>query len=119
MATNTHILLHHPKDRRVDVPCTKNISPHTEILYPLRRKASSLVIKKCLSRKSLLKLMDDHSGEEITCLNGVIWITQTGNPEDIFLCNGETFAINQKGTILIQGMVETRLKIRSIREDES
>jgi len=44
----------------------------------------------------------------------MVWITQSGNPEDIIVCAGESFTITQNGTILIEGLVETRLKITSL-----
>jgi Protein of unknown function (DUF2917) len=115
MTTNTHILWRRPKGQQFgDTPCSETIEPATKTLFPLRGKYKSLVIEKCLPMKSLLQLPGDHRGEKISCLNGVIWITQSGNPEDILLCAGGSFTITQKGTILIQGLVETRLKIISL-----
>jgi hypothetical protein len=61
----------------------------------------------------MLLLVGDHSGERIACLNGLIWITQSGNPEDFLICAGESFSITQKGITLIEGLAETRLKIIS------
>jgi len=98
----------------LDVPCPETVNPGTETLSPLRGRDSSLGIDRCLPKKSLLHLVGDHRGERIACLNGVVWITQSGNPEDIVVCAGETFAITQKGTILIEGLVETHLKITRV-----
>ena len=97
----------------LDAPCSVSIDPDVETLFPLRGKNRSLIIEKCIPKKSLLKLVGDHRGERISFLNGVVWITQSGNSEDIIACAGETFTITQKGTILIEGLVETRLKITS------
>jgi hypothetical protein len=115
MTTNTHVLWRHPNGQQhVDAPCSETADPVTETLYPLRGRDRSLVIEKCLPKKSLLQLVGDHSGEMISCLNGVIWITQSGNPEDFLVCAGESFTITQKGVILIEGLVEARLKITSL-----
>jgi hypothetical protein len=94
-----------------NTPCTENNSYRTEILYPLSRKVNYSSVEKCLSQNSLLHLKGDHSGERLTSVNGVIWVTQSNNPKDIFLCTGESLDITQKGTLLIQAMDETRLKI--------
>jgi len=115
MSTNIHILWRHPRGQQlVDAPCSETVDPGTETLYPLRGKGRSLVIERCLPKKSLIQLVGDHSGERISCLNGMVWITQSGNPEDIIVCAGESFTITQNGTILIEGLVETRLKITSL-----
>ena len=116
MTTNTQILWHHSNEQQhVDAPCSETVDQGTETLYPLRGKDKSLVIEKCLPKKSLLRLVGDHSGERISCLNGLVWITQSGNPEDIFVCAGESFIITQKGALLIEGLVETRLKMTGLR----
>jgi hypothetical protein len=115
MTTNTHILWRRPKSQQYgDSPCAETIEPATKTLFPLRGTHKSLAIEKCLPMKSMLQLPGDHRGERISCLSGVIWITQSGNPEDILLYAGRSFTITQKGTILMQGLTETRLKIISL-----
>ena len=119
MTTNTHILWRHPKGQpHAGAPCPESIVPDTEMLYPLRGKVKPLDIEKWLIKNSLLKLVGDHSEERITCLSGVVWITQPGDLEDIVLSTGEAFTITQKGTILIEGLAESRLKItgRSVKK---
>ena len=115
MTTSTHTLWRHLKAQtHIDRPCSEPVNLCTETIYPLRAwgTGSSLVIEKCLSRKSLLRLVGDHRGERISCLNGVIWITRSGNPEDILVCAGESFSITEKGSFLIEGLAETRRKNR-------
>jgi hypothetical protein len=114
MTAHTHRLWRHPAGQpRVDAPCSETVDPGTERLHPLRGKERSLGIEKCIPKKSLLLLVGDHRGEKVVCLDGVIWITQPGNPDDILLCSGDSFTITQKGLLLIEGLVETRLKIVS------
>jgi hypothetical protein len=112
MTTNPQILWRHPKGQQhVDAPCSETVDTGTERLSPLRGKDGSLAIGKCLPKNSLIRLVGDHRGERIACVKGRLWITQSGNAEDIILCAGEAFTITQKGTLLIEGLVETRLKI--------
>ncbi len=114
MATQTHILWRQPESQiRGDAPCSETVTG-TETLYPIQANDISQAVEKCLPRKSLIKLVGDHSGEEIACLRGLLWITQTGNSEDIFVCAGELFTITQAGMILIEGLVETSLKITGL-----
>ena len=107
MTANPHILWRHPKPAG-DL-CADAVHPATETLVPLRGNFSD--IEKCLPRRALIQLVGDHIGEKISCLNGVIWITQSGNPEDILLSTGDSYPITQSGTLLIQGLAESRLKI--------
>lgn len=113
---NTNLQLQNPKGQPVDVPCSENNPRHVEILYPLAHKAGITVLEGCLQKKSLLRLTGDHSGEKLFVVTGLIWITQSGNPEDIFLRAGESFDITHKGAVLIEGVVETRLKITTSQE---
>ncbi len=70
-------------------------------------------MERCLEKKSLLRLTGDHSGEQFSVVSGMVWITQSGKSEDIFLREGESFDITHKGAILVEGMVESRLIIRA------
>jgi hypothetical protein len=99
------------KPRQEQSPCLENEVRETEVLYPLNRKAGLSFVTKCLQKNSLLHLMGNHRGERLSGVQGVVWITQVGNPEDIYLHEGETFEISETGAVLIQGMVESRLRI--------
>ncbi len=115
MTAQTHIQWRHPHSQALeDAPCLETVVTGTETLYPLRVNDPSQVVEKCLPRKSLLKLVGNHSGERISCLKGVLWITQSGIPEDIFVLVGESFTITQPGILLIEGLAESIIKINSL-----
>jgi len=115
MTAQTHIQWRHPSSQALeDAPCSETVHPGTETVYPLQGNDLFQVVEKCLSRKALLKLVGNHCGERISCLHGVLWITQSGNPEDIFVCAGESFTITQPGILLIEGLAESRLKIAGL-----
>ena len=115
MTAQTHIQWHYSHSQALeDAPCMETVVTGTEILSPLKVNDPSQVVEKCLPRKSLLKLVGNHSRERISCLKGVLWITQSGNPEDIFVCTGESFTITQPGILLIEGLAELIIKITSL-----
>lgn len=41
-------------------------------------------------------------GGVIRCEEGIIWLTQTGDPVDYFLHSREEFVINRKGTVIVE-----------------
>lgn len=115
MTTNTQILWPRSKEQQhVCAPDSETVGLVTETLLPLQSKRELMDVEKCLSRRSLIRMVGDHSGEKISCLSGVVWITQSGNPEDFLTCAGETFDIIQKGTVVIQGLVTAHVKITNL-----
>jgi hypothetical protein len=108
---HTPLQMPHPQNQPMDAPCSEITPRPVEILYPLAHKASASVVGVCLQKKSLLRLTGDHSGEKLAVDAGVIWLTQSGDPEDIFLHTGEAFEISRPGPILIEGVSDSRLNI--------
>ena len=43
-------------------------------------------------------------GRRIECVSGSLWITQDGDPRDIVLSAGESFAFDHKGDALISAL---------------
>lgn len=93
-----------------NLPCAGNAPARTETLAPLAR-ASGLRIEKCLAASSLLLLHGDHRGERIANLGGTLWITQAGSPEDVLLTAGESFQVQRKGALLVEGIGAAQLEI--------
>jgi hypothetical protein len=68
-------------------------------------------VERSLPKKSMLLLRGDHRGERLIAEKGMLWITQSGHLEDILLDTSESYEVTQKGTLLIQGLAESRLRI--------
>ncbi len=43
-------------------------------------------------------------GSEIRCLEGILWVTQEGDPRDYILEPGETFVTHRKGKVVLQAL---------------
>ena len=99
------------KDWRDDVFLLHYKTRPAEILSPLGHAPRFSTVEKYLPARSLLMLKGDHSGEKLTSIDGIVWITQSGDPDDMVLCPGETFEITRKGPIVIQSLADTRLMI--------
>ena len=50
-------------------------------------------------------------GARICCLNGTIWITQTGQFEDVFLLAGQVCQIDNQHLVLIESIGIGRIRI--------
>jgi len=99
------------KNWREDVFLRQYKSRPAESLSPLGHIPHFSTVEKYLPTRSLLMLKGDHSGEKLTSIDGIIWITQSGDPEDIVLCPGESYEITHRGPIVVQSMADTRLVI--------
>lgn len=52
----------------------------------------------------LLKLEIDRPGASVLCTAGTLWLTQPGDPHDHLLKAGQSFSLNQRGAVLVQGL---------------
>ena len=52
----------------------------------------------------LLKLDFRQPGANVMCTTGTLWLTQQGDPDDHLLEAGQSFTLDQRGTVLVQGL---------------
>jgi hypothetical protein len=48
---------------------------------------------------------------EICCLSGALWVTQEGDPRDLFLARGESLALSPRGLTLVTALEPTTLRV--------
>jgi hypothetical protein len=63
--------------------------------------------ERCLSAREIERLAGIRKGNSIVCTNGVLWVTQEGDPEDYMLKKGEKFVANRQGVVLVQAFNES------------
>jgi hypothetical protein len=71
-----------------------------------------------LRRDDVIRLYGENAGKVISCREGVLWLTQTGNPGDHLIHAGEAFSTGRPGRILI-GALEDSLFVISVRASEA
>ena len=54
-----------------------------------------------LSRGALLR-RNVVDGQVVTVFKGLVWITQDGDPRDVFVAGGESFAVDRPGLALVE-----------------
>ena len=47
-------------------------------------------------------------GRRVECVSGALWVTQDGDPRDIVLSPGDSFAFDQRGDALISALDDAR-----------
>lgn len=57
--------------------------------------------------------LNDISGIEIVCLQGSLWITQTGEEADFTLRSNDRFFVTKPGSVLIQSLGESQVRLIS------
>ena len=50
-------------------------------------------------------------GQQITCLDGVVWLTQANDHRDIVLTRGQTFIIDRKGLAVVFALKDAAIAI--------
>ena len=84
----------------------------------LTEKISSNVGIKTLERKNILNQKNTKAGTEISCLDGKIWITQSGDDRDRILTAGDKFRSMIPGRIIAQALDNTRIKVDVLKKAE-
>jgi len=64
-----------------------------------------------LAKGELWRAVGNNRWRAILCLDGMIWITQDGDPRDHLIAAGEMFLISQAGQVLVQGLTSAQLQV--------
>jgi hypothetical protein len=63
-----------------------------------------------LDEDAFLKIRDGQ-GQSLLVLEGLVWVTQTGDPRDVFLSRNEFFRLNRPGLTVVQALEPSRLLV--------
>lgn len=63
-----------------------------------------------LERGAMLRL-NVASRRVVAVFKGLVWITQEGDPRDVFVASGESFAIDRPGVVLLEAFESTVLTV--------
>ena len=57
-----------------------------------------------------------HRSARVTCLDGIVWITQSKNTTDYLMSAGDSLTVICPGVLLIQGLPEGRVRLAPAAE---
>jgi hypothetical protein len=63
-----------------------------------------------LEEDALLKIRRGQ-GQSLLVVEGLVWVTQTGDPRDVFLAPNEFFVLNGPGRTIVQALEPSRLLV--------
>ena len=55
--------------------------------------------------------IEDGAGRSVSVFDGLVWVTQVGDPLDAFVSKGETFTLDRAGLTVIEALTDTRLTV--------
>jgi hypothetical protein len=64
----------------------------------------------------VLKIRDG-SGQILAVFDGLVWVTQDGDPADAFISKGATFTFDRSGLAIVEALSETRLAVLTTTEE--
>jgi hypothetical protein len=82
-----------------------------EMRYRRRARAERLPVELHLRRKGVWRTQSRRRGLTLACLEGVAWVTLTGDPNDHILRKGQTLTVAQRGRILVEALRDARLRV--------
>jgi hypothetical protein len=63
-----------------------------------------------LAARSIARV-EGAKGSQITCLDGVVWVTQANDARDIILARGQSFIIDRNGTTVVFAFKESAIAV--------
>ena len=64
-----------------------------------------------LPKNGCMKIDGDGRGIQIHCEEGVLWLTQTGDPNDYFLGMQQDFTIIRKGKVMLEALRDVSMTV--------
>ena len=55
--------------------------------------------------------IQDGKGQMLAVFDGLVWVTQDGDPRDAFVAQGGAFTFDRPGLAIVEALKETRLAV--------
>ena len=63
-----------------------------------------------LAKHKVWSIEGDRRGDVISCLKGILWITQEGDLKDYLVEAGKEFWVTRRGEVVVQALENSQLK---------
>ncbi len=58
-----------------------------------------------------IERVEGAKGRQITCLDGVVWITQANDARDVVLSRGQSFIVDRKGLTVVFALKDAAIAV--------
>lgn len=86
-------------------------------LHPFEKDFPRVDVKH-IQKKKIFTVKSNRDGRKITCLGGMIWITQEGDGIDRILTSGDIYQSRIPGDIIIEGLDHSQVRITPLEKVE-
>jgi hypothetical protein len=81
----------------------------TKLSAARNRKARQLAERR-LNAQQVERLKNVGRGDAIVVTQGILWVTQEGDPQDYVLTPGERFVVNRHGSVVVEALTDTTMR---------
>lgn len=67
--------------------------------------------KQHLHKRDVIHIKPSQPGTAVTCQNGVLWVTLSGDTKDYFLSAGQSLVLDQNRQVYMEALREVDFKI--------
>jgi len=79
------------------------------------KEPDSRYMEMGLKKKQMISVCSNHPLFSIHCLDGFLWVTQSGDNADTILEPGQIFNVTHPGKVLIQGITAGKVSITPVK----
>ena len=62
--------------------------------------------------------IQDGKGQMLAVFDGLVWVTQDGDPRDAFVAKGGVFTFDRPGLAIVEAVKESRLAVLATAEED-
>ena len=70
-----------------------------------------------MNEGQFLKIQDGR-GQILAVFDGLVWVTQDGDPRDAFVAKGGVFTFDRRGLAIVEALKESRLALLEATTDD-
>jgi len=67
--------------------------------------------KNHLRKRDVIRIKPSQAGTAVTCQNGVLWVTLSGDSKDYFLTAGQSLVLSQNRQVYLEALRDVDFKI--------
>jgi Protein of unknown function (DUF2917) len=75
-----------------------------------RNEKTTQLPERHLCAQMVQRMAGVDRGDAILVTNGILWVTQEGDPQDYVLSAGERFVANRHGAVVVEALTDAALR---------